>query len=163
MATRLAVQAVEKVNGTPEKALTLALDAVNTFWSHDDPLVPGAVMALQKVMFGFAGSRPALPWRKGQTALAVDPSLRWVASSDGTGTVVFGPLGSDRPQLLRPPSDALGTNERWADDETRLVFTPTRLISARRIEKAGSDQQAQLWFWKIGERTPDPRRGFGKV
>jgi hypothetical protein len=151
-ADRLAVEAVEKLNGSPEKALTLALDAVNTFWSHKDPLVPGAVGALQKVMLGFAGSRPVLPWRNDQRAVALDPSLRWAASSDRKGAVFFGPVGSSKMRQLSPPAAPLG---QWASEEATLIFSDKRLIAGRCLTNIKDRMVVVVWFWKLTKRGLD--------
>jgi len=154
-ANRLAVEAVEKLNGSPEKALTLALQAVKTFSSHQDPLVPSAVGALQKVMLGFAGSRPVLPWRDGRQPVAIDPSLRWVASSDRKGAVIFGPVGGNKTQQLSPPAVPFGKGERWANEETLLIFSDNKLVAARPLTNVKDHIIAVLWFWKLTERGLD--------
>jgi WD40 repeat protein len=148
-AIRLAAQALENLEGRPEKALSLALDGVDTFWSHRDPLVMNAVGALNKIMLGFGGSRPLLPSRRSGEAGAADPTISWAAAIDETGAVIFGPPGSDRPRQLSPPAGALETNERWSNGSAHLLFSNDRLVAARCKGRGGSCSTAVLWYWRF--------------
>jgi hypothetical protein len=152
-ASRIAVQALEKLDGAPEKALRLAVAAVEGFHRHGDPVVVNAVTALQKVALAFAGSRPVLPWRDGAEPAVLDPRLQWAAASDNRGEVLFAPAGSAAPRPLAAPRGILAPGERWSKAPTKLAFSARRLIAARTAEKIGSGSitRATIWSWPLGD------------
>jgi hypothetical protein len=151
-AGRLAVQALEKIDGAPDDALDLGILAVDTFHTHGDPIVPRAMGALQHIGLGFAGSRPVLPWRKGRSAVVVDDRLEWAAASDARGTIMFGGAGTSDPRMLSPPQGVLQHGERWADEKVHLAFAEHHLIAVRGIVNGKSNviEKGILWFWRLG-------------
>ncbi len=155
---RLAVQALEKVDGAPDDALELAVAAVNTFHSRGDPITPRAIGALQRISLAFAGSRPALPWRKDRAPVVVDGMLQWAAASETDGAIVFGAAGTSSPRTLSPPSGVLQRGERWARAPSHLAFAGDRLVAMRGIVKSGKPNEIKhgaLWFWRIGKNGID--------
>lgn len=156
-AGRLAVQALEKVDGKPHDALGLALAAVNTFHTRGDPVTPRAIGALQSIGLAFAGSRPALPWKKDRGPAVVDGPLRLAAASDADGTIVFGKGGTSAPRVLPPPRGVLRPGERWARAKAHLAFAGDRLIAMRGIVSGTSKEikEGMLWSWHVGEEEID--------
>ncbi len=160
-ATRLAIQAVEKLDGSPEQGLTLALEAVETYWRHGDPPVPRALEALHKARLSFGGGRPLLPWREDQETLTYSPDLSWVATSAADGTTRFARAGSDDVRVLAPPSDALPAGKHWGGEyPSRLLFAGERLFGARCFEgEEYGCSDAAIWFWPLAKTgiTEPPR------
>jgi len=138
MASRVAVQALEKLDGAPEKALNLGITAVETFHRHGDPLVPSAIGALQKINLAFAASRAVFPWSEKERSVVVHASLEWAAASDRSGAMLFARTGSADPRPIAPPRQALARGERWAAEEAKLLFTDNRLIAAMGVVAVGT-------------------------
>jgi hypothetical protein len=160
--TRLAIQALEKINVAPETALDLAIQAVATYRHFGDPPVPRAIEALHRVRLSFGGGRPAIPWRNDQAALVFSTDLVWVATSSRSGEVRFSRTGSGQLNLLEPPPAVLGSKEQWSDrDDTKLLFAGRRLFAARLIKREDerSAKRAAIWFWPLAEDgiTGDPK------
>ena len=106
--TRLAVQALEKIQDTPEEALQLAIQAVETYSEYDDPPVSRAIEALHKTRISFGGGRPAIPWREDQESLVYSLDLQWVATSSDSGVIRFTRVGSGVVEILTPPHKRVG-------------------------------------------------------
>jgi hypothetical protein len=153
---RLAVQAVDKLNGSPDQALEVASQAIETFRRRDDPFVPNAVGAAIKVMLAVGGGVPALPQSDMRWRTVASDDHRWAAQHDAEGNVRVGRIGSREPQVLEPPSLAPGWT--WSSAETRLAFGPRHLVALRRARPAGADKdqpyvdRVQAFAWPLDEQ-----------
>ena len=149
-ATRLAVQALEKLDVAPETAHKLAIEAVETFHRHGDPPVQRALEALHKTRLSFGGGRPVLAWREDQAELVFSSDLVWAASGARNGGIRFTRAGSGKVDVLEPPA-VLQPGETWSDDVPALLFTRGRLIAGRPLNAAGADrpEEAVLWYWPL--------------
>lgn len=152
--TRLAIQALEKLDGSPETALQLAIQAVQTYHQHGDPPVSRALEALHKARLSFGGGRPAIPWRNDQSDIAFSSDLNWVATTSRDGVVRLSRSGSGQVFLPDPPDNLLGAGEVWSEfDQSKLLFTKNKLVAARLIstEKKRTPKKAAIWFWQLGD------------
>ena len=149
-AERLAVQAIEKLDGAPGQALALASDAVRAFRDHGDPLVPNALAALLQATLAFGGGLPAFPQADSRSRLVFADHLRWAAQVDPHGEVRAGPVGSTNPPRLAPPP--LPPGWHWSDDKIQLAFGPRQLVALRSAKAPGEDvERGQLFTWALNE------------
>jgi hypothetical protein len=155
-ASRLAVQTSEKLNGAPEQALHLGIDAIESFHRKGDPLVPAAIGALQKATLAFGLGAPVLPQADPELQLTISEDLRWAAQSDAQGNVRCGPVGSDKPVPLAPPP--LPRGARWEKHETALAFQGDRLIAVRPFKTSPDKTGEMIWYWRLDARGGQQER-----
>lgn len=142
-ASALAAHSLSAISeGRPQRALLLAVEAVNVAARADDAVSPAAEAALRSALsenlgtpLDLAGNRPV--------ASALSADGRWVAALDDGGTAYRWDITSGRPDAQ--------TWQRLAPNAQALALSP----NGRLLATAGSAPVVTIW--DIGAPTPRGR------